>query len=50
MSLERFRAILRSAYSKHLLASNIAASGGLLLLGDVIQQNIELYKGLHTKG
>eukprot|EP00090_Calanus_glacialis_P023396 TRINITY_DN36104_c0_g1_i1.p1 TRINITY_DN36104_c0_g1~~TRINITY_DN36104_c0_g1_i1.p1 ORF type:complete len:184 (-),score=49.99 TRINITY_DN36104_c0_g1_i1:74-625(-) len=50
MSLERLQAIFRSAYSKHLLATNIVASGGLLLLGDVIQQNIELYKGLHTKG
>ena len=50
MSLERVRIIFRSAYSKHLLATNIVASGGLLLLGDVIQQHIELYRGLHTKG
>jgi len=50
MSLEKVKTIFRSAYSKHQLATNIATSGGLLMLGDVIQQHIELHKGLHTKG
>ena len=50
MSLEKVRTIFRSAFSKHRLATNIITSGGLLMLGDVIQQHVELYKGLHTKG
>eukprot|EP00092_Neocalanus_flemingeri_P098730 GFUD01125902.1.p1 GENE.GFUD01125902.1~~GFUD01125902.1.p1 ORF type:complete len:185 (+),score=47.59 GFUD01125902.1:118-672(+) len=50
MALESAKTMFRTAYSKHLLATNIIASGGLLMLGDVIQQNIELYRGLHRKG
>jgi len=50
MILRKVKEILHNAYSKHLLATNIVASGGLLLFGDVIQQQIELYRGLHLTG
>ena len=43
--------LFKSAYEpKNLLKTNVAASGILLLLGDIIQQNIELYRGVHEKG
>ena len=50
MILRKVKTFLHNAYSKHLLATNIVASGGLLLFGDVIQQQIELYRGLHLTG
>ena len=50
MSVKRADKIFRHAYSKNLLASNVITSGGLLMFGDAIQQNIELYRGLHSKG
>jgi hypothetical protein len=33
-----------------LLRTNVAASGALLFLGDIIQQNIEIYRGVHETG
>ena len=50
MMFSRVRTLFHTAYTKHLLTTNIVASGGLLLLGDVIQQHIELYRGLHSQG
>ena len=51
MVISKMRGLFRSAYEpKNLLKTNVAASGILLLLGDIIQQNIELYRGVHEKG
>jgi len=42
---------MSSAYEpSNLLYTNVAASGGLLFFGDVIQQHIELYREEHDTG
>ena len=50
MLFSRIKSLFHSAYTNHLLATNILASGGLLFVGDVIQQHLELYRGLHAQG
>ena len=51
MVISKMSGLFKSAYEpKNLLKTNVAASGILLLLGDIIQQNIELYRGVHEKG
>jgi len=50
MAFQRLRRLLASAYEpSNLLYTNVAVSGGLLFLGDIIQQNIEL-SYWHDKG
>ena len=50
-SFEKVRRLFSNAYSKkNLLTTNILASGGLLFLGDFIQQNLELRKGTSKTG
>ena len=43
--LPRLGRLLHSAYTSHLLATNVLASGGLLCLGDAIQQQLERWGG-----
>ena len=43
--LPRLGRLLHSAYTSHLLATNLLASGGLLCLGDAIQQQLERWGG-----
>ena len=51
MAFNKLRVVFKSAYEpNNLLKTNVAASGVLLLIGDVIQQSIELYRGVHDKG
>jgi len=51
MAFQRLRRLLSSAYEpSNLLYTNVAASGGLLFLGDIIQQNIELFRETHETG
>jgi len=51
MVLSKLHGLFKSAYEpKNLLKTNVVASGILLLIGDTIQQSIELYRGVHEKG
>ena len=51
MAFSKLRGLFKSAYEpKNLLKTNVVASGILLLIGDTIQQSIELYRGVHEKG
>jgi len=50
MPIRRLKRLFHNAYTHNLLATNITMSGGLLFLGDVIQQNIELHNGVHITG
>ena len=51
MAFSKLRGLFKSAYEpKNLLKTNVLASGILLLIGDAIQQSIELYRGVHEKG
>ena len=46
----RLKKCVQSAYSTHLLATNVIAGGGLLFLGDVLQQHIEIRNVIHETG
>ena len=51
MASSKLYGLFKSAYEpKNLLKTNVVASGILLLIGDTIQQSIELYRGSHEKG
>lgn len=41
---------IKSLFSNHLLAVNVASSGGLLVFGDFIQQHIEIWNKSHSTG
>ena len=51
MAFRKLNGLFKSAYEpNNLLKTNVVASGLLLLIGDTIQQSIELYRGVHEKG
>lgn len=51
MAFRKLNGLFKSAYEPdNLLKTNVVASGLLLLIGDTIQQSIELYRGVHEKG